>query len=80
VVGNQDCNYTSKDRNILKYVKAWTIGYNLRKNDSQDLVPNFSRTNGYKHSFFNRIVKEWNSLPIIILGRPIVYLRLKIMF
>ena len=27
-------------------------GYNLRKNDTQDLVPNFSRTDGFKYSFF----------------------------
>ena len=26
-------------------------------------VPNFSRTDGLKYSFFNRIVDEWNSLP-----------------
>ena len=39
------------------------MGYNLRKNDTQDLVPNFSRTNGVKYSFFNCIVDEWNSLP-----------------
>ena len=37
-------------------------GYKLRS-DTQDLVPNFSRTNGLKYSFFNRIVDEWNSLP-----------------
>ena len=29
---------------------------------TQDLVPNV-RTNGFKYSFFNRIVDEWNSLP-----------------
>ena len=38
-------------------------GYNLRKNDTQDLVPNFSRTDGFKYSFFNRVVDEWNGLP-----------------
>ena len=27
------------------------------------LVPNFSRTNGFKYSFFNRIVNEWYGLP-----------------
>ena len=39
------------------------MGYNLRETDTQDLVPNFSRTNGLKNRFFNRIVDEWNSLP-----------------
>ena len=32
------------------------------KNDKQDLVPNFSRTNGLKY-ILNCIVDEWNSLP-----------------
>ena len=45
------------------FCKDRNTGYNLRKNDTQDLVPNFSRTNGFKHSFFNRIVNEWNGLP-----------------
>ena len=39
--------------------KQW---YNLRKNDTQDLVPNFSRTDGFKYSFFNRIVNECSGL------------------
>ena len=49
--------------NKLIFCKDRSIGYNLRKNDTQDLVPNFSRTNGLKCSFFNRIVDEWNILP-----------------
>ena len=36
------------------------------KNDTQDLVPNLSRTKGFKYSCFNHIVNEWNSLPIHI--------------
>ena len=32
------------------------------KNDTQDLVPNFSRTDGFKYSFFNHVVDEWNGL------------------
>ena len=40
--------------------KQW---YNFRKNDTQDLVPDFSRTDGFKYSFFNRIVNEWSGLP-----------------
>ena len=43
--------------------KERNTGYNLRKNDTQDLVPNFSRTDGCKYSFFIRIVNEWNGLP-----------------
>ena len=36
----------------------------MRKNDTQDHVPDFSRTDGFKYSFFfNRVVDEWNGLP-----------------
>ena len=35
----------------------------MRKNDTQDLVPNFSKADGFKYSFFNRVVREWNGLP-----------------
>ena len=36
----------------LIFCKDRNTGYNLRKNDTQDLVPNFSRTDGFKYSFF----------------------------
>ena len=48
---------------MLLFCKDRNTGYGLRKNDTQDLVPNFSRTNGFKYNCFNRIVNEWNSLP-----------------
>ena len=35
----------------------------MKKNDTQDLVPNFSRTDGFKYSFSNCVVDEWNGLP-----------------
>ena len=38
--------------NKLIFCKDRNTGYNLRKNDTQDLVPNFSRTDGFKYSFF----------------------------
>ena len=47
----------------LIFCKDRSTGHNLRKNVTQDLVPNLSRTNSFKYSFFNRIVNEWNSLP-----------------
>ena len=37
--------------NKLIFCKDRNTGYNL-KNDTQDLVPNFSRTDGFKYSFF----------------------------
>ena len=49
--------------NKLIFCKDRSISCNLRKNDTQDLVLNFSRTNGLKYSFFNRIVGERNILP-----------------
>ena len=38
--------------NKLIFCKDGSTGYNLRKNDTQDLVPNFSRTNCFKYSLF----------------------------
>ena len=36
----------------------------MRKYDTQDHVPDFSRTDGFKYSFFfSRVVDEWNGLP-----------------
>ena len=57
--GHYDIDISNK----LIFCKDRNTGYNLRKNDTQDLVPNFSRTDGFKYSFFNRIVNEWNGLP-----------------
>ena len=45
--------------NKLIFCKDRNTGYNVRKNDTQDL----SRTDGFKYSFFNRVVDEWNGLP-----------------
>ena len=58
--GHYDIDISNK----LIFCKDRNTGYNSRKNDTQDLVPNFSRTDGFKYSFFNRIVNEWNGLPI----------------
>ena len=38
--------------NKLIFCKDRNIGYNLRKNDSQDLVPYFIRTDGFTYIFF----------------------------
>ena len=57
--GHYDIDISTK----LIFCKDRSMGYNLRNNDTQDLVPNFSRTNGLKYSFLNHIVDEWNSLP-----------------
>ena len=35
----------------LIFCKDRSTGHNLRKNVTQDLVPNLSRTNGFKYSF-----------------------------
>ena len=54
--GHYDIDISNK----LIFCKNRNTGYNLRKNDTQILVPNSSRTNGLKFSAFNRIVDEWN--------------------
>ena len=48
--------------NKLMFRKYRNTSYNLRKNDTQDIAPNFSLTNGF-NSFLYHIVIEWNSLP-----------------
>ena len=45
------------------FCKERNVDYNLRKNDSLDLVSMYSRTNRFKYSYFIRIINEWNSLP-----------------
>ena len=57
--GHYDIDISNK----FIFCKDRNTGYNLRKNDTQDLVPNFSRTDGFKYSFLNRVVDEWNGLP-----------------
>ena len=37
--------------NKVIFCKDRNTGHNLRRNDTQDLVPNFSRTDGFKCSF-----------------------------
>ena len=41
--------------NKLIFCKDRNTGYNLRKNDTQDLVLNFSRTNGYNIVFLTAL-------------------------
>ena len=47
----------------LLFCKERNVDYNLRKNDSLDLVSMYSRTNSFKYNYFIRIINEWNSLP-----------------
>ena len=49
--------------NKLSSCKDRNLDYDLRKNDSLDLVCMYSRTNGFKYGYFIRIINEWNSLP-----------------
>ena len=56
-------HYDNDISNILIFCKDKNTGYNLTRNDTQDLVPNFNRTDGFKYSFFNCVVDEWNGLP-----------------
>ena len=77
--GHYDIDISNK----LIFCKDRNTGYNLRKNDTQDLVPNFSGTDGFKYTgsfFFNRIVNEWNGLPNHILENQTVLQLRKKMF
>ena len=49
--------------NKLLFCKDRNINCNLRKNDTQDLAPNFRRTNGFKCSFFSQVLYKQGSLP-----------------
>lgn len=40
--------------------------YSFRHNDKLTLRMRYARTNVFKYSFFNRVVKTWNSLPLSI--------------
>ena len=74
--GHYDIDISNK----LKFCKERSMGYNLRKNDTQDLVPNFSRTNGLKYSFFLTVSLMNGIVYLIILENQIVLKLLKIMF
>ena len=47
----------------LLFCKKRNVDYNLRKNDSLDLVSMYSRSISFKFSYLLRIINEWNSLP-----------------
>lgn len=57
--GHDDMDISDK----VLFCEDRSVDYNLRKNDSLDLVSMYSRTNIFKYSFFIRVVNEWNSLP-----------------
>ena len=63
----------------LRFCQERNMGYNLRKNDMQGLVPNFSRTNGLKYSFLTVLLMN-GTVYLIILENQIVLKLLKIMF
>ena len=45
--GHYDIDISNK----LIFCKHRNTGYNLRENDTQDLVPDFSRNDGFKYIF-----------------------------
>ena len=49
----------------LIFCKDRSTGHNLRKNVTQDLVPNLSRTNGFKYSFLT--VLSMNGIVYLII-------------
>ena len=44
--------------------------YRFRHVDDYSLKTNFARMTNFKHTYFNRIVEMWNSIPIDITLPP----------
>ena len=65
--------------NKLIFCKDRSTGFNLRKNDTQHLVSNFSITNGFKYSFLTVLLMN-GIVKIIILENQIVLKLLERMF
>ena len=70
--GHYDIDISNK----LTFCKDRSMGYNLRKNDTQDYDPNFSRTNRLKHVFFTVLLMN-GIVYLIILENQIVLKLLK---
>ena len=73
--GHYDIDISNK----LIFCKDRNTGYNLRKSDSQDLVPNFSRTDGFKYSFLTVLQMNGMVYPVILENQTVLQL-LKEMF
>ena len=73
--GHYDIDISNK----LIFCKDRNTGYNLRKNDTQDLVPNFSTTDGFKYSFLTVLQMNGIVYPIILENKTVLQL-LKEMF
>ena len=50
----------------VRFSRDVNRGYALRSMDTQNLLISHSRTDIFKFSFMNRIVGEWNRLPLDI--------------
>ena len=61
------------------FCKDRSTGHNLRENDTQDLVPNLTRTNGFKYSFLTELLMN-GIVYLITLVKQIVLEPLKGMF
>ena len=73
--GHYDIDISSK----LIFCKDRNTGCNLRNNDTQNLVPNFSRTDGCKYSFLTVLLMNGMVCPIILENQIVLQL-LKKMF
>ena len=67
--GHYDIDISNK----LIFCKDRNTGYNLRKNDTQDLtVPNFSTTDGFKYSFLTGLQMNGMVYPIILENQTVL--------
>ena len=68
--GHYDIDISNK----LIFCKDRNTGYNLRKNDTQDLVPNFSRTDGLNIVFLTVLQMNGMVYPIILENQTVLQL------
>ena len=73
--GHYDIDISNK----LIFCKDRNTGYNLRKSDSQDVIPNFSRTDGFKYSFLTVLQMNGMVYPVVLENQTVLQL-LKEMF
>ena len=55
---------------FLNFYSQDDLMYRFRHVDDYSLKTNFARTINFKHSYFNRIVEMWNSIPVDIRLSP----------
>ena len=69
--------YPSDNFSVLSFVSFSKVG--TRASTAHKLVHNYSRTTTYRHFYFNRLVRLWNSLPFIDLSQSLQCIKSKLL-